>query len=213
MKKILLIGDSIRKGYDKYVKMAFEGTSNVYFPEENCMFSSYVLRMLSDWKNWLQTGDDVDIVHWNAGLWDDLVLLDGRNHTDIEVYKDNIERICVIMKKLFPNAIIIFATSTPVMEEGFKKLQFKRYNKDTEMYNEAAVKIVKEHGGYINDLYTLLKDVPEEYYSDQTHLYTKAGTELICDKVISTLETYGQIKAKKLDYDALFSTDGKAKGM
>ena len=35
MKKILLLVDSIRKGYDKYVKIAFGGVAEVYFPEEN----------------------------------------------------------------------------------------------------------------------------------------------------------------------------------
>ena len=32
MKKIVLIGDSIRMGYDKYVKMALEGVAEVYYP-------------------------------------------------------------------------------------------------------------------------------------------------------------------------------------
>ena len=35
MKKIVLFGDSIRMGYDKYVREALEGTAEVYYPEEN----------------------------------------------------------------------------------------------------------------------------------------------------------------------------------
>ena len=42
MKNVLLIGDSIRKGYDKAVKKTLEGKANVYFPEDNCRFASYV---------------------------------------------------------------------------------------------------------------------------------------------------------------------------
>ena len=213
MKKILLLGDSIRKGYDNYVREAFEDTARVYFPEENCMFSSYILRMLNDWKTSLDTGDDVDIVHWNAGLWDDLVLSDGRNNTSLDNYKENIERICIMIKKLFPNAKNIFATSTPVIEDGFGGFHFRRYNNDTETYNAVATKIVTEHGGYINDLYTLLKNAPTEYHSDQTHYYSREGTEIICNQVISTIETYGEIAAKKLDYDMLFSKENKVKGV
>ncbi len=41
MKNVLLIGDSIRAGYDKAVKKSLEGIANVYFPEENCRFASY----------------------------------------------------------------------------------------------------------------------------------------------------------------------------
>ena len=39
MKKILLLGDSIRIGYGKYVSMAFEGQAQVYAPTDNCRFS------------------------------------------------------------------------------------------------------------------------------------------------------------------------------
>ena len=69
MKKIVLIGDSIRKGYDRYTKMALEDVAEVYYPEENCRFAAYTLRHLPDWKDQFNSGDDVDCVHWNAGLW------------------------------------------------------------------------------------------------------------------------------------------------
>ena len=44
MKNLLLIGDSIRKGYDKSVRKTLEGKANVIFPEENCRFAAYLLR-------------------------------------------------------------------------------------------------------------------------------------------------------------------------
>ena len=50
MKKIVLIGDSIRMGYDKYVKEALEGVCEVFYPEENCKFAEYVLRFVHEWK-------------------------------------------------------------------------------------------------------------------------------------------------------------------
>ena len=49
MKKVMLIGDSIRKGYDKYVKMALEDSAEVAYPKENCRFTPYVLRNLHTW--------------------------------------------------------------------------------------------------------------------------------------------------------------------
>ena len=49
MKKILLIGDSIRMGYDKYVKEALDGVAEVYYPKENCKMAVYVLRFLQEW--------------------------------------------------------------------------------------------------------------------------------------------------------------------
>ena len=115
MKKIVLLGDSIRRGYDSYTKMAFKDVAEVYYPEDNCRFAAYTLRHLPDWKNNFGCGDDVDCVHWNAGLWDCLVLAsDGEHVTPIDIYKYYIERVCVAIEKLFPSAKVIFATSTPV---------------------------------------------------------------------------------------------------
>lgn len=44
MKNLLLIGDSIRMGYDKSLKKTLEGRANVIFPTDNCRFASYLLR-------------------------------------------------------------------------------------------------------------------------------------------------------------------------
>ena len=49
MKNLLLLGDSIRMGYDKAVEKTLEGKANVYFPAENCRFASYVLRYLHEY--------------------------------------------------------------------------------------------------------------------------------------------------------------------
>lgn len=201
MKKILLIGDSIRMGYDKYVKIAFEDVAKVYYPEQNCRFTSYIIRYLFEWKKELGI-DNVDLVHWNAGLWDELVMFDGKNLTSFECYKENIERICNLINIFFPGAKMIFATSTPVQEELY--VDYKRYNKDIEMYNAAAVDIVKNHGGEINDLYTLASDFPASYHSDLTHYYTKEGTELFTGQVVNCIERCLGIKGKELDYSTLF---------
>ena len=36
MKKIVLIGDSIRMGYCEYVKNSLRDVAEVYYPPENC---------------------------------------------------------------------------------------------------------------------------------------------------------------------------------
>ena len=213
MKKIVLIGDSVRQGYDKYVKEALKGIADVSYPGENCRFSTYILRNFIIWKRELEWGDDVDLVHWNAGLWDCLVMVDGEKLVPLEVYKENIDRICRQIKMLFPKAKMIFATSTPCIERFFADKDCKRKNSDTEMYNAAACEIVKKHGGEINDLYALLKEVPESYHSDLTHFYTKEATELISGRVLSVIETALDIKANVLDYDKYFSIDGEPVGI
>lgn len=202
MKNVLLIGDSIRIGYDKYVKMAFEGVANIKSPEENCRWAAYILRTLYDWYNWMDL-KDIDCIHWNAGLWDNLVLLDGKHLTPIDQYCEYIDRICNLMQQLFPKANMIFATSTAVLEHKFT--DYKRFNKDTKLYNDAAAKIVKSYGGTINDLFAITENIPESYYSDRTHLNTKEGAILLSTKVIEAIEEAIGIKANKLDYDRLFA--------
>lgn len=215
--KIVLIGDSIRAGYDKYVKMAFDGIAEVYYPQGNCRFTSNILRHITDWKEDMNCGDDVDLVHWNAGLWDNLILMDNRNHTEIEVYRENVDRICQFIKMLFPKAKMIFATSTPIDEERFKAkfagCGLMRLNSDTEIYNQAAIEIVRKHGGEINDLYGLLKKDQMKYHSDQTHFYTKEGTKVITNQVVACIEKVLNIKAKPLDYDLLFEEKSDVIGM
>ena len=213
MKKIVLIGDSIRQGYDKYVKMAFQGVADVYYPDANCRFTTHILRHLLDWKEKMGCGDDVDAVHWNACLWDNLILPDGKNHVPIEMYAENVARICNMIEILFPKAKIIYATATPCNEEFFKTYKYKRTNADTELYNRVACDIVRDRGGEIDDIYAVLKDSFLPLQSDQTHYYTKEGTRVIAGQVIRSLEESLEIKAKELDYDLLFDKKTDAEGM
>ncbi len=204
MKKIILLGDSIRQGYDKYTQLAFEGQAQVLYPTDNCRFASFLFRSLHNWKDVLKWGDDADCVHWNAGLWDCLTMQDGETLTPCGVYAEYIDRISRQIIRLFPQAKVIFATSTPVIEELFLG-ECKRYNADVERFNTAAVEVVRKYGFAVNDLYALAKDVPRGYHSDMTHFYTKEGTRLLTDRVTACIGQALDIKPKALDYDALFA--------
>ena len=117
MKNLLLIGDSIRMGYDKSVKKTLEGKANVIFPQENCRFAAYVLRYFHEYLGEYK-GEDIDVIHWNAGLWDSLTLFEDGILTPVEVYKDTIKRIDKRIRLLFPKAKVIFATSTKTPHSG-----------------------------------------------------------------------------------------------
>ncbi len=183
MKNLLLIGDSIRMGYDKSVKKTLEGKVNVIFPDENCRFASYVLRYFNEYLNGVN-GEDIDVIHWNAGLWDCLRQFEEEPHTPLEVYAYYIERICIRIRKLCPNARVIFATSTKVLSEKMN-INFKRYNEEIEKYNEVAVSIVKKYGFEVNDLYALSMKLPQEVHSDAVHYYTPIGTKFFTNQVLS----------------------------
>lgn len=204
MKNLLLIGDSIRMGYDKAVQKTLEGKANVYFPAENCRFASYVLRYLHEYKA-LMNNEKVDVIHWNAGLWDCLRLFEEEPHTPIEVYAYYIDRICVRIKKLFPNAKVIFATSTAVLSEKMSK-DFKRYNEEIEAYNQAAIKVVKNHGFLINDLYAISTSLSKDAHSDPVHYYTASGTKAFTNQVLSYVVPALEIN-EEITYEEALYTD------
>ena len=201
MKTIFLIGDSIRKGYDTYVEESFQGIAEVRYPAENCKFAQYILRHVHMWRDDLHL-DEVDAVHWNAGLWDTLCIYGDGPLTPIELYESLLERIVLRLRFLFPNAVQIFATSTPVLEDGYIADYEMRYNADIEKYNAAAIRVMQKHGVVVNDLYALFKDRPRELHSDQTHYYTAQGTALIGGEVNRVL-----CRALDIEEDALKTPD------
>lgn len=186
MKKVFLIGDSIRIGYDKWIAEALKDRAQVFFPEENCRYAEHVLRYLHEWAGSAGLGADLDVIHWNAGLWDCLRLFGDDPMTPVEVYGSYIARIQKRISYLFPNAVSIFAASTPVQEKKYG-VDFRRFNAEIEAYNAAAVKALEGTGARIDDLYTVMKDVPVSCYSDQTHFYTPEGTEIIGNAVLNSI--------------------------
>jgi len=204
MKNVLLIGDSIRMGYDKAVRNTLKNEANVYFPEENCRFASYVLRYIHEYKRLL--GDKkVDVLHWNAGLWDCLRQFGEEPLTPVDVYAYYIERICIRIRKLFPEAEVIFATSTSVQAELMKP-DVKRYNEEIEAYNAVAEKVVSKYGFQINDLYAVSVTLPAEAHSDPVHYYTSIGTKAFTEQVVSSLLTALGID-KTIEYEEELYTD------
>lgn len=214
MKKILLIGDSIRMGYDKYVAAALEGSAEVYYPKENCRFTPYVLRYLHVWVGESNFGEDTDCVHWNAGLWDCLNFFEDGPMVPIEMYEQYLHRICRRIQRFCPKAEVIFATSTPVNEAGYDKPKdVLRQNHIIEQYNAVAVNVVKQYGFHINDLYGFLKDKPLSWHSDKTHYYTKDATCAITDQVVNTIANYVDVTIKPVDYKSFFPENKEEIGM
>lgn len=188
MKKIFLIGDSIlfgylpnSPGYGVYVKEKLKGKANVYFPNENSCFAQYTLRYLHEWAESVPK-EEIDIVHWNNGLWDVLRLFGDEPFTEINYYGETLKRIYKRIKYLFPKAKIIFALSTSVKEEwGIK--DFFRKNTELEEYNKKAIEVLSPLGVKFNDLYSLTKKFDDSLRSDWTHFGEK-GSEILADAVI-----------------------------
>ena len=186
MKKILLLGDSIELGYQGYIKEVFKDIAEVSGARGNCQFSLYLLRWINIWKKEEGWADDMDLVHWNVGLWDVLRIFGDDTHTPVEIYGDTLRRIYQRLKILFPKAKQIFATSTAVMEEDYD-FPYQRYNADIEKFNQVAIETLAPLGVVINDLYAITKNASKSCRSDMTHYYTADGIKLVGGKVAQTI--------------------------
>lgn len=200
MKNVFLIGDSIRygahanpdyqtessTGYGVYVEKMLNGVSSVYAPNDNCRFAQYTLRYLYDWTKGIDC-EKIDVVHWNNGLWDVLRINGDEPLTPIDVYERMLLRVHTALKKLFPNAKIIFALSTAVIEE-WARPDFIRYNSEIEKYNYAARTALEKSGAIINDLYTVSQALGKDFHADWVHFNDEGSKILaraVCDKILS----------------------------
>ena len=186
MKKILLLGDSIRMGYDKYVRESLDGVAEVYYPDVNCRFAQFTLRCVHDWKKKYGWPEDIDLVHWNVGLHDVGEIYDDGPLSTPEHYAHTLERIDRRLRLLFPKAKLIFALTTAVREEGYKGV-FRRHNAVIEEFNEVARAVLGKTDTVINDLYEHTKDIAPECCSDMTHYNTPAGASYMGGKVLSVI--------------------------
>lgn len=178
MKKVALIGDSIRQiGYGTKLQELLGDEFNVVQPADNCRFAKYTLRGVSlEWKNIIE---NCDVIHWNNGLWDFNDLGDGVFTTPDEY----VETMVRIAKILLANAkTVIFATTTPVRPENPH-----HNNERIKEYNNLIVPILKDLGIIINDLNaTVSKDI-ESYIleTDLIHL-TEKGSD-VCSRQVADI--------------------------
>lgn len=185
---IFLIGDSIRKGYCKTVKKELEGKAEVFFVDDNCRSSQYIIFTIRKWAHMFSDTARVNVVHFNCGHWD-IAHFSGCPEclTSESEYEMNIGKIIYLIRTLFPNAKIIFATTTPMNPNGKVGVN-PRTNAEVERYNEIATAVCRAEGIEINDIHAYTRDWGEEYFKDYCHLTHEAFAELgreVAEKVIS----------------------------
>jgi hypothetical protein len=182
MKKVMLIGDSIRLSYQTKVAELLKFSSIVTGPAENCRFSAYTLFNLSAWV----PDDDYDVIQWNNGQWDTCHMADGKIHTALPTYLELQERIASILLKKTKR--LIFATTTPVRPEQFASGSIHpRRNEDIIEYNGAAMGLMANLSIEVNDIHPEISQDIQQYISeDMVHL-TEEGVSRCAGLVVAKL--------------------------
>ena len=175
MKRVLLLGDSIRMGYDEYVKEILEGEFEVCYDDvDNGRFAAYTLWQAN--QAFKKLGR-FDVVHWNNGYWD--MNVEFPMTEAIHPVDEYVQFLSRILAQIRNNgAVPVFATTTPILSkeaaadvvrEGIDS--FKYENEWVVKYNAAAVSFMKSEGVAVNDLYALCAE--DKYFykcSDLLHL-------------------------------------------
>ena len=173
MKKIILLGDSIRLSYQNRVRELLGPDFAVWGPDDNCRFASYTLRMLYDYREQLK---GTDLIHFNCGLWDMCDLFGDGPFTPLEVYVEQMVRIAKILKTYAP--VVIFAATTPPSP--------KMWGHDLDRvraYNAAVMAALEPLGILFDDLFTpVAEDIDRMISEDYLHA-SPYGVEVLANRV------------------------------
>ena len=132
--RVLLIGDSISRGYTLAVRRALAGKANVHRAPANCGPTAMGLKKLDVWLGegrW-------DVIHFNFGIHD--------RNAKPEAYTGNLEQIVARLKKT--GAGLIWASTTP-MPQGSAQYPAGQ----SEKLNALAAPVMERNGIPIDDLY------------------------------------------------------------
>jgi len=177
-KNVFLIGDSIRRGYCQATADALADTAQVFWPDDNCRNTQYVITCLKKWAGMFDDTSKVDLVQFNCGHWDTAHWNEDEYPlTSEEEFDRNIRMIIRQLRKFFPNAKLVFATTTTMNPNGIFGVN-PRDNATISRYNDIAVQIAKKEGVLVNDLYCITREWGSEKYKDYCHFTEEASMEL-----------------------------------
>lgn len=173
--RILLIGDSITRGYGPRVEANLKGVA-------------YVSRMatsksLGDPALMMQVAlvlqeQSFDIIHFNNGLH-------GKDYTP-EEYAAALPILLAVLHHYDPDAKLVWASSTDVRQKD----RLDAVSPDTEravQRNAAAAAIMTAKSIPVDDLFTLVKDHPEYHVADGVH-FTDDGYTVLAAQVTKSIK-------------------------
>jgi hypothetical protein len=179
--KIVLVGDSIRMGYQPLVQRKVGQRAEVWGPAENCRHSLVHRESLTAWAIEARP----EVYHFNCGIHD-LVLLDPAPRFTVSGYVRNLKLI-VRRLRAETRARLIWATTTPMLvpRDGVTPKQECRLDPDVERYNAAALRVMKDAAIEVNDLYRAVVEagVYECLSDDKCHM-TAYGNEVLSDAAV-----------------------------
>ena len=193
-KKVLLIGDYMKKYYEEQVRDLLKERAEVVWPTENCGNTIDVIRNMEGWVKKF----DPDVIYIAAGFEDIRTVYYGSfdNMVPLKFYKRNVRNILEGVFMFSNRAIPIWACMTPINDEkqGEAKSKTKDYsifNDDVIDYNAAAQKVAKQYKVSVVDLYSAIAyNNPDLYLNETGFLLNSKGAATTAKTIAQHIENY-----------------------
>ena len=166
--RILLIGDSVSRGYTLAVRAALAGKANVHRAPENCGPTANGLKKLDVW-----LGDGKwNLIHFNFGIHD--------RATSLADYETRLEQLT--QRLLRSGARLVWASSTPLPTQS-------SYGSDAAIVvrNEIAARVMQRHKVPVDDLYAHIAPRLADFQRPNDVHFTDAGYAYLGDQVAAEI--------------------------
>jgi hypothetical protein len=169
--RVLLIGDSVSRGYTQAARKALAGKANVHRAPANCGPTSLGLRKIDVW-----LGDGKwDVIHFNFGIHD--------RNTPIADYSQRLEQLVERMKRT--GAKLVWVSTTPIPD-----LPDKRYSADSIIQrNQAAAAIMQKHGVAVDDLFDAITPHLQQMQNSNDVHFNAKGYDFLGQQVATFIES------------------------
>ncbi len=169
--RVLLIGDSVSRGYTQAARNALKGKVNVHRAPANCGPTATGLKKLDVWLgdgNW-------DLIHFNFGIHD--------RRTNVDDYEKRLEEIVKRLKQT--GAKVVWASSTPIPADWKEGPEMKA---KLEEKNAIAAKVMERNGVEIDDLFTFITPYLSEVQNPKDVHFNGKGYDLLGKQVAEYIE-------------------------
>ena len=169
--RVLLIGDSVSRGYTQAARNALKGKVNVHRAPANCGPTATGLKKLDVWLgdgNW-------DLIHFNFGIHD--------RRTNVDDYEKRLEEIVKRLKQT--GAKVVWASSTPIPADWKEGPEMKA---KLEEKNAIAAKVMERNGVEIDDLFTFITPHLSEVQNPKDVHFNGKGYDLLGKQVAEYIE-------------------------
>ncbi len=170
--RVLLIGDSVSRGYTQAVRKELAGKVNVHRAPANCGPTASGLKNLDVW---LGAGK-WEAIHFNFGIHD--------RATAMDVYEKNLEELVARLNAT--GAKLVWASTTPIPPDTKDGDQAPAAIVEK---NKIAARVMQKCGVVIDDLHAWILPDTAKFQNPKDVHFSGAGYERLAQRVARVIET------------------------